>query len=67
LIEINECICGPDFSLELFAAYNIAGTLKQRAEKLERLNLQFDPQAVAAQFARNRRNESFLAMQWVSA
>jgi hypothetical protein len=52
LIEVDEGVGGPDSPLQLFAGHNVTGALKQCAQELERLNLQFDPEAVAMQFAR---------------
>ena len=51
VVEIHECVRGPEFLLKFLATDDLAGVLEQHRQNLEGLLLKPDSQAALAQFA----------------
>src|SRR5580693_1043034 len=51
MVEINKSVRGPDFLLQFFAGDDLPRTLQEHLENLEWLLLEFDLDALFAQFA----------------
>jgi hypothetical protein len=53
MVEVDERVCRPERLLKLLAADDLAGTLEQHRQDLDRLLLKPDAQASLAQFTRH--------------
>jgi hypothetical protein len=51
VVEIHECVCGPELFLKFLACDYFAGVLKQENQDAEGLFLKPDSEPVLAQFA----------------
>ena len=51
MVEINEGTLGPQQLAEIVASDNLATALEQKPQHLKRLILQFDADAISAEFA----------------
>ena len=51
MIEVDECVPGPKFLADLFSRNELAWTLQEHDQKLERLRLQPDSLTIFSQLA----------------